>query len=189
MNKLTLIAALVGCAILTGCGTIQARWGGDTVITDKDGNPYVVNGVVQTKKDANEFYSRRVGLDTELGSATMDVEGNGKYSLTLNSYKSSVSPENSKMIDAVANLTERAIAAVMTCGVSTITKDSISGIQAVASQYIAAGGTLVPTITVNRDPDGNLTKLTFSDGRVTQSGTISTEVKPTADDKPTDNAK
>ena len=173
MNKLMMIVAMLVMAIvMTGCGTIEAKWGGKRVITDADGNPYVVNGQVQTVAEPNEFYSRRIGIDTELGSASMDVHGDGKYALALNSYKSQVSPENAKMIDSVGVLTERAIAAAMTAGVSVITKDSVNAIQAVASQYISAGGTLVPTVTVQKSADGNLTSLTFSDGRVTQTGSV-----------------
>lgn len=175
MNKLMMVVAMLGMAnAMTGCGTIEAKWGGKRVITDADGNPYVVNGQVQTVAEPNEFYSRRIGIDTELGSASMDVQGDGRYSLALNSYKSQVSPENAKMIDSVGVLTERAIAAAMTAGVSVITKDSVNAIQAVASQYISAGGTLVPTVTIQKSPDGNLTSLTFSDGRVTQTGTVPT---------------
>lgn len=48
MNKLTLIAAFVGCAILTGCVSEEITWGGEkavrnpdgTVLTNKDGVPY-----------------------------------------------------------------------------------------------------------------------------------------------------
>ena len=48
MNKLTIIAALVGCAILTGCVSEEITWGGEkavrnpdgTVLTNKDGVPY-----------------------------------------------------------------------------------------------------------------------------------------------------
>ena len=179
MNKLMMVCAMLGMAIaMTGCGTLEGEWGGETVITDADGNPIVVNGVVQKVKQPNKVCSRRFGLDTELGSASMDVQGDGKYSLALNSYKSQVSPENAKMIDSVGVLTDRAIAAAMTAGVSVITKDSFNAIQAVASQYIAAGGTLVPTVTVQKSADGNLTSLTFSDGRVTQTGSVQASPGP-----------
>lgn len=159
-------------AAIVGCGTLEGEWGGETVITDADGNPVVVNGVVQKVKQPNKVCSRRFGIDTELGSADMEVTGDGKYSLRLNSYKSSVSPENAKMIDSVGVLTERAIAAAMTCGISTVTRDSVNAIQAVASQYVAAGGTLVPTISVTKGADGKIASLTFSDGRVTQTGAV-----------------
>ena len=181
MNKLMIVVAMLVMAIaMTGCGTLEGEWGGETVITDADGNPFVVNGVVQKVKQPNKVCSRRFGIDTELGSASMDVQGDGKYALALNSYKSQVSPENAKMIDSVGVLTERAIAAAMTAGVSVITKDSVNAIQAVASQYIAAGGTLVPTVTVQKSADGNLTSLTFSDGRVTQTGSV--PVSPSSQD-------
>ena len=156
---------------MTGCGTLEAEWGGESAITDKDGNPYVINGVVQKIKHPNKFYSRRFGLDTKIDTGSMSVEKDG-YSVSLNGYASSVSPENTKMIDSVAVLTERAIASAMTCGISTITRDSVNAIQAVSSQYIAAGGTLVPTITVTKGDDGKIASLTFSDGRVTQSGSV-----------------
>ena len=179
MNKLMIVVAMLVMAIaMTGCGTLEGEWGGETVITDADGNPVVVNGVVQKVKQPNKVCSRRFGIDTELGSASMDVQGDGKYALALNSYKSQVSPENAKMIDSVGVLTERAIAAAMTAGVSVITKDSVNAIQAVASQYISAGGTLVPTVTVQKSADGNLTSLTFSDGRVTQTGSVPVSPSP-----------
>ena len=154
MKKLMMIGATFCMALaMTGCGTLEAEWGGESAITDKDGNPYVINGVVK--------------IDT----GSMSVEKDG-YSVSLNGYASSVSPENTKMIDSVAVLTERAIASAMTCGISTITRDSVNAIQAVSSQYIAAGGTLVPTITVTKGDDGKIASLTFSDGRVTQSGSV-----------------
>lgn len=172
MKKLMMIGATFCMALaMTGCGTLEAEWGGESAITDKDGNPYVVNGVVQKIKHPNKFYSRRFGLDTKIDTGNMSVEKDG-YSVSLNGYASSVSPENTKMIDSVAVLTERAIASAMTCGISTITRDSVNAIQAVSSQYIAAGGTLVPTITVTKGDDGKIASLTFSDGRVTQSGSV-----------------
>lgn len=176
MNKLMMVVAVLSMAIeMTGCGTLEAEWGGETAITDKDGAPIVVNGVVQKVKHPNKFYSKRVGLDTKIDTGNMNVTQDG-YSVGLNGYASNVSPENSKMItatgDAIANITGRAIAAAMTAGISEITGQAIPAVQSIASQYIAAGGSFVPTITVQRDASGKIANFTISDGRVTQTGEI-----------------
>ena len=160
---------------MTGCGTLEAEWGGESVCTDKDGAPIVVNGVVQKIKHPNKFYSKRVGIDTKIDTGNMNVTKDG-YSVGLNGYASNVSPENAKMItatgEAIENITGRAIAAAMTAGVSEITRSAIPAVQSIASQYIAAGGSFVPTITVQRDASGKIANFTISDGRVTQTGSV-----------------
>ena len=176
MKKLVLVGMAFGLAVvMTGCGTLEAEWGGETAITDKDGAPIVVNGVVQKIKQPNKFYSHRFGLDTKIDTGNMNVTKDG-YSVGLNGYASDVSPENAKMItatgDAIANITGRAIAAAMTAGISEITGQAIPAVQSIASQYIAAGGSFVPTITVQRDANGKIANFTISDGRVTQTGTV-----------------
>ena len=176
MKKLMMVGAVLGMAVaMTGCGTLEAEWGGESAISDKDGAPIVVNGVVQKIKQPNKFYSHRVGLDTKIDTGNMNVTKDG-YSVGLNGYASSVSPENAKMItstgDAIANITGRAIAAALTAGISEITGQAIPAVQSIASQYIAAGGSFVPTITVQRDANGKIANFTISDGRVTQTGTV-----------------
>ena len=176
MNKLMVVVAVFGMAFaMTGCGTLEAEWGGESAITDKDGAPIVVNGVVQKVKHPNRFYSHRFGLDTEIDTGTMNVTKDG-YSVGLNGYASNVSPENAKIItatgDAIANITGRAIAAAMTAGISEITGQAIPAVQSIASQYISAGGSFIPTITVQRDASGKIANFTISDGRVTQTGAV-----------------
>lgn len=176
MKKLVLVGMAFGLAvIMTGCGTLEAEWGGESVCTDKDGAPIVVNGVVQKIKHPNKFYSKRVGNDTKIDTGNMNVTKDG-YSVGLNGYASNVSPENAKMItatgEAIENITGRAIAAAMTAGVSEITRSAIPAVQSIASQYIAAGGSVVPTITVQRDASGKIANFTISDGRVTQTGSV-----------------
>lgn len=176
MKKLVLVGMAFGLAvIMTGCGTLEAEWGGESVCTDKDGAPIVVNGVVQKIKHPNKFYSKRVGIDTKVDTGNMNVTKDG-YSVGLNGYASNVSPENAKMItatgEAIENITGRAIAAAMTAGVSEITRSAIPAVQSIASQYIAAGGSVVPTITVQRDASGKIANFTISDGRVTQTGSV-----------------
>ena len=176
MKKLVLVGMAFGLAvIMTGCGTLEAEWGGESVCTDKDGAPIVVNGAVQKIKHPNKFYSKRVGIDTKIDTGNMNVTKDG-YSVGLNGYASNVSPENAKMItatgEAIENITGRAIAAAMTAGVSEITRSAIPAVQSIASQYIAAGGSVVPTITVQRDASGKIVNFTISDGRVTQTGSV-----------------
>lgn len=176
MMKLMMIGAVLGMAVaMTGCGTLEAEWGGESAITDKDGAPIVVNGVVQKIKHPNKFSSKRFGIDTKIDTGNMNVTKDG-YSVGLNGYASDVSPENAKMItatgDAIANITGRAIAAAMTAGISEITGQAIPAVQGIASQYIAAGGSFTPTITVQRDTSGKIANFTISDGRVTQTGTV-----------------
>lgn len=176
MNKIMIIGAV--CAIasgLVGCAHLEAEWGGESAITDKDGQPYVVNGVVQKVKHPNHFESKRFGIDTKIDTGNMNVSPEG-YSVGLNGYASTVSPENSKIItsagEAVANITGRAIAAAMTAGVSEITRQAIPAIENISSQYIAAGGSLTPSISVVRDANGKLASFTITDGRVTQTGSV-----------------
>ena len=176
MNKLMMVCAVLGMAFaMTGCGTLEVEWGGESVCTDKDGAPIVVNGVVQKIKQPNKFYSKRVGLDTKVDTGNMNVTKDG-YSVGLNGYASNVSPENAKMItatgEAIENITGRAIAAAMTAGISEITGQAIPAIHSIASQYISAGGSFIPTIIVQKDASGKLANFTISDGRVTNTGAV-----------------
>lgn len=176
MKKLVLVGMAFGLAvIMTGCANLVAEWGGESAITDKDGAPIVVNGVVQKIKHPNRFKSSRFGVDTTIDTGNMNVTKDG-YSVGLNGFASNVSPENAKMItatgEAIENITGRAIAAAMTAGVSEITRSAIPAVQSIASQYIAAGGSVVPTITVQRDASGKIANFTISDGRVTQTGSV-----------------
>lgn len=176
MKKLVLVGMAFGLAvIMTGCGTLEVEWGGESVCTDKDGAPIVVNGVVQKIKQPNKFYSKRVGIDTKIDTGNMNVTKDG-YSVGLNGYASNVSPENAKMItatgEAIENITGRAIAAAMTAGISEITGQAIPAVHSIASQYISAGGSFIPTITVQKDASGKLANFTISDGRVTQTGSV-----------------
>ena len=176
MNKLmTVVAVFCMAFAITGCGTLEAEWGGESAITDKDGAPIVVNGVVQKVKHPNRFYSHRFGLDTEIDTGNMNVTKDG-YSVGLNGYASNVSPENAKIItatgEAIENITGRAIAAAMTAGISEITGQAIPAVHSIASQYISAGGSFIPTIVVQRDASGKIANFTISDGRVTQTGAV-----------------
>ena len=57
MNKLTLIAALVGCIILTGCVSEEITWGGEKAVRQPDGTVLVnkETGAPYYEKDQNHL--------------------------------------------------------------------------------------------------------------------------------------
>ena len=67
MNKLTLIAALVGCAILTGCVSEEIIWGGDKAVRQPD-------GTVLVNKDTGAPYYEKEKNHLKRFSHLNDVE-------------------------------------------------------------------------------------------------------------------
>lgn len=68
MNKLTLIAALVGCAILTGCVSEEITWGGEKAVRNPDGTVLVNKdtGAPYYEKEQNHLERFTHLNDTEL---------------------------------------------------------------------------------------------------------------------------
>lgn len=68
MNKLTLIAALVGCAILTGCVSEEITWGGEKAVRNPDGTVLVNKdtGAPYYEKEQNHLDRFAHLNDTEL---------------------------------------------------------------------------------------------------------------------------
>ena len=172
MNKLMIIAAALCAAILTGCSVFDAEFGGEEVVTDKNGQPYVVNGVVQKRRMPNKIHSNRHWMDSEIESAGMKAKENGEYEWNLNGYSGKISPEYAKVIDTTmqgaALVTREAIATAMTSGISYISRDAFGTIERMSKNYIDAGGTLIPNIKVTRNADGKIADIQISDGRVTE---------------------
>ena len=161
---------------LVGCSVFDAEFGGEEVVTDKNGNPYVVNGVVQKRRMPNKIHSNRHWMDSEIESAGMKAKENGEYEWNLNGYSGKISPEYAKVIDTtmqgVALVTREAVATAMTSGISYISRDAFGTIERMSKNYIDAGGTLIPNIKVTRNADGKIADIQISDGRVTQTGTV-----------------
>ena len=58
MNKLTIIAAIIGCAILTGCVSEEVIWGGMKAVRNPDGTVLVdqATGKPYYEKEQNHLY-------------------------------------------------------------------------------------------------------------------------------------
>lgn len=176
MNKMLIIGAMCAAAsFVTGCASFEGEWGGETIVTDKDGAPVVINGQVQKAKQPNKVVSKRFGVDTKIDSGSMSVNKEG-YNVVWNGYETKVSPENKEMIktsgEAIAEITGRAISAALTSGISEVSRRAIPAFQAIASQYLASGGSIFPAVTVQRDAQGRIAYVHISDGRVTQTGQV-----------------
>ena len=167
MHKLLSMFAL---ALLAGCTSTSAEWGGERVVLGADGAPLVDNqGVVQKVKEPVRLESWRHWTDTLFGSAALAVEKD-RIDFKLDSYTTKPSEELAKVIDGslkgAAELAAKVGAAIATSGGSVAGEAAASALRNAISKYISKGGSAEKaTVTCE---GGN---CTITDGTVTEACT------------------
>ena len=165
------IAAMIALALLLpGCTSTYAKWGGERVVTGKDGLPLVdKDGVVQKVKEPVELSSWRHWTDSLIGTATLGIRKDA-IDFQMQNYSSKPSEELAKTIDVslkgAAELASRIGAAIATSGASVAGEQGYVLIRNAIAKYIKKGGD-VKNVKVECK-DGN---CTFTDGTVTETCT------------------
>ena len=94
MKKLMMIL-IAACAavIMSGCVSTTAKWGGEEVVRDENGQALVdKDGKVQKVKQPVELKAVRHWFDSEVAKAKLGVE-DGKIDFNLNGYRGETSEE------------------------------------------------------------------------------------------------
>lgn len=151
--------------IICGCAVTKAEWGGETVITDCDGNPLVISGVVQKVKLPTKLYSNRHWFDSHIDQAKLVVDKD-KIEFGLNGYDGVTSTNAIAYIDTcfsgIATITEKVCAAIATSGGSVAASGGSAAISALAARFISAGGDVAKATAICSDG-----KCSVTDGCVT----------------------
>ena len=143
-TKLLRIVTACALAVLAGCTSTTAEWGGERVVTDKNGNPLVdKNGTVQKIQEPVKLSSRRHWTDSIIGTAALGIK-EGAIDFTLSNYSSKPSEELAKTIDVslkgAAELAAKVGAAIATSGGSVAGEGAYSMLRQAIARYILKGG-------------------------------------------------
>ena len=93
MNKLVMIGAALCAAILTGCASTEASWGGEEVVKGADGLPLVdKDGKVQVVKQPVKLSAWRHWFNSEVAKAKLGVK-NDEIEFDLNGYNGDTSEQ------------------------------------------------------------------------------------------------
>lgn len=163
-------------ALVAGCASTTAEWGGETVVKGADGAPLVdKDGKVQTVASPVQLSAWRHWFDTEIQTADLEVKGSD-IKFTLNGYNGHVDTNLVTLVDTslkgVALLAEKIGAAIATSGGSVAGDAASSAISSMIAKYLANGGSAEnATVTCK---DGS---CTITDGTVTESCTNCYETK------------
>ena len=94
MKKLMMVLiAAVAAVVMSGCASTTAKWGGEEVVRDENGQALVdKDGKVQKVKQPVELTAKRHWFDSEVAKAKLGVE-DGKIDFNLNGYRGETSEE------------------------------------------------------------------------------------------------
>lgn len=163
MNKMLIIGAL--CAIVAGCVSDTAEWGGEDIVRGLDGAPIVAkDGTVQKVSQPTKVCLWRHWFDSHIDRASLKVT-KGDIDFNLNGYNGVVSTNvvtwTDTMFKGAANLATKVGAAIATAG-GTAAADSVSGL---VSRFVSAGGDIENASVTCKDGS-----CTISDGSTTCTG-------------------
>ncbi len=170
MKLLVKICALAAVALLTGCTSTSAEWGGERVVLGADGAPLVdKDGVVQKVKEPVRLSSLRHWTDSIIGTTSLGIKKD-EIDFQMQNYSSKPSEELAKVIDVslkgAAELASKVGAAIATSGGSVAGEAAYSALRNAIAKYITKGGSVAnATVTCK---DGS---CTISDGTVTETCT------------------
>ena len=84
MKKLMMVALAAGAAaMMTGCASTTAKWGGEEVVRNADGLPLVdKDGKVQKVKQPVELSAWRHWFDSEVAKAKLGVKNDGSEDIS-----------------------------------------------------------------------------------------------------------
>ena len=88
-----ILIAAVAAVVMSGCASTTAKWGGEEVVRDENGQALVdKDGKVQKVKQPVELTAKRHWFDSEVAKAKLGVE-DGKIDFNLNGYRGETSEE------------------------------------------------------------------------------------------------
>ena len=159
MNKLTIIAAIVGCIILTGCVSEELTWGGMKAVRQPDGTVLVdqATGKPYYEKDQNHLDRFSHLNDIEMKELHVKADGDS-YEAHLGTLGSFTGSNTIGVIDASLGGATKLVAE---CGV-LYTKIAGGATAAVASEVVDKA------ITLFKSKGGNVdqAKAEIVDGKV-----------------------
>ena len=189
MNKIPMLAALATMSLLLGgCRVVKVDTRGEEIARDKDGNPVLLDGKIQTARKGWEVYHNQHWMVTEADSLTATVKPDD-IAFALNGLNSHPDGTNlvalvSSSMEGAATLAAKIGAAIATGGGSTAAEGGASAVVALAKQacalFTSKGGDATKA-SVSTASDGTVTvtdgsnTVTCKDGECTYSATSATD--------------
>lgn len=168
MKKLYCLFAAIALA-MAGCRVVEVENRGDGFLTDKDGQPVLVNGQPVKYSKGWNIYHNQHWMATEVDNMEAHVKPED-ISFSMNKLTAKPSEELRLLVDTslkgAAELASKIGAAIATSGGSVAGDAAYSAIKSAVSSYISKGGS-VENATVTCE-GGN---CTITDGTVTETCT------------------
>ena len=169
--KKIMFAALVA-AVAAGCRVVEVESRGEGIVTDANGAPLVVNGVLQKYNKGWNVYHNQHWMMTKADTMEAHIKPDD-ISFSMNGLDAQPSEYSVKYIDTVftgtTTLASKVVAACLTGGISVAAESGAQTVENLCKLYAAKGGNVEKTeITV----DKNAGTVTLSDGAVTESAKV-----------------
>ena len=168
MRKILFAAACA--AMIAGCTSTTAEWGGERVVYGLDGAPLVdKDGVVQKVKEPVKLSSWRHWIKTLFMASKLAIKKD-EIELAMDGYRAEPSEELNKVIETsfkgASELAAKVGAAIATSGGSVAGEAAFSALKKTITNYVTKGGSAEKAkITCE---GGN---CTISDGTITETCT------------------
>ena len=145
MKKLMTICALAALAFAGGCRVVEVENRGEGFLTDKDGQPVLVNGQpVRYAKGWNVYHNQH-WMVTEADNLEAHIKPED-ISFSMAKLNTKPSEELGKVIDTslkgAAELAAKVGAAIATSGGSVAGEAAASGLRSLVEKYITKGGSV-----------------------------------------------
>lgn len=166
MHKTMMLAAVAAMAICGGCRVVEVENRGDGFLTDKDGQPVLVNGQpVRYSKGWNVYHNQH-WMVTEADNMEAHIKPED-ISFSMAKLNTKPSEELGKLVDVslkgAAELATKIGAAIATSGGSVAGEAGAALIKNAISSYVSKGGS-VENATVTCEGSN----CTITDGTVTE---------------------
>lgn len=169
MHKTMMLAAIAAMAICGGCRVVEVENRGDGFLTDKDGQPVLVNGQPVKYSKGWNIYHNQHWMATEVDNMEAHIKPED-ISFSMNKLTAKPSEELRLLVDTslkgAAELAAKIGAAIATSGGSVAGDAAVSAIKSAVSSYISKGGS-VENATVTCEGSN----CTITDGTVTETCT------------------
>jgi len=170
--RYTMCAAILGCAIVSGCRVVEVENKGEEIARDADGKPVLLqDGTIQTVKRGWTVYHNQHWMITEADSLTASVKPS-EISFAINGLNSR--PDGTNLValvdtsfSGVNTLVAKVAAAIATSGGSVASESAMSLATQLYNKFKSSGGDDTKASVVTGS-DGT---ITITDGTVTQTAT------------------
>lgn len=166
MHKTMMLAAIAAMAICGGCRVVEVENRGDGFLTDKDGQPVLVNGQPVKYSKGWNIYHNQHWMATEVDNMEAHIKPED-ISFSMNKLTAKPSEELRLLVDTslkgAAELASKIGAAIATSGGSVAGDAAVSAIKSAVSSYISKGGSVE-----NAKITCEGSNCTITDGTVTE---------------------